>query len=418
MRTKQPNRRQDWKRHIVLYAFWGSCILSVLILNTKILYAGIYAILLVPLFALFFIFPFLLTLLNLFFLICPKTEGASVTAEGCTVIVGVISSGILLNACDIQFFADWNQVLYNNQLHSPIATQNYPTVIALSLAGIAGYLILTFAKIERMPPLAIVASIAGMYLGVLECALWIVQIFPYETLKEGGVPIAEFYLCLFPFNCILIAAKTIRIKIRQWNAIGKGAHKTYEKRYLNTLNRILSRAGCWPIYAFLLFWPLFGLFICILALFGQRPDAYIKAFTETADWNLSTKIPPQNIFYDEHYLCTVAAGGHRKIVKPLRKGMRHGHEVIVNRQLCIANAFEQILEERLPRIHRRIRHFYDTYGFPVARLIRARWIADCIYFLMKPLEWFFLIVLYFCDVNPENRIAVQYLPFKASFPSK
>ncbi|WP_343073709.1 DUF6688 family protein [Clostridium sp. YIM B02555] len=29
---------------------------------------------------------------------------------------------------------------------------------------------------------------------------------------------------------------------------------------------------------------------------------------------------------------------------------------------------------------------------------------------MKPLEWLFLIVLYFCDVNPENRIAVQYLP--------
>ncbi|WP_341274143.1 DUF6688 family protein [Clostridium saccharoperbutylacetonicum] len=31
---------------------------------------------------------------------------------------------------------------------------------------------------------------------------------------------------------------------------------------------------------------------------------------------------------------------------------------------------------------------------------------------MKPLEWIFLIVLYFCDVNPENRIAVQYLPKK------
>ena len=29
---------------------------------------------------------------------------------------------------------------------------------------------------------------------------------------------------------------------------------------------------------------------------------------------------------------------------------------------------------------------------------------------MKPLEWFFLAVLYAVDVKPENRIAVQYLP--------
>ena len=28
---------------------------------------------------------------------------------------------------------------------------------------------------------------------------------------------------------------------------------------------------------------------------------------------------------------------------------------------------------------------------------------------MKPAEWFFLLVLYFFDANPENRIAIQYL---------
>jgi len=52
----------------------------------------------------------------------------------------------------------------------------------------------------------------------------------------------------------------------------------------------------------------------------------------------------------------------------------------------------------------------DSYGFPVARLIHSPYTADMIYFMMKPLEWIFLIVLYFCDVNPENRIAMQYLP--------
>ena len=106
---------------------------------------------------------------------------------------------------------------------------------------------------------------------------------------------------------------------------------------------------------------------------------------------------------------TVAAGGHRKVVKPVRKGIRHGHEVIVNRQLCIANAFEQILEEKTPRFHKLVRGVYDRYGFPVARLIKSKWIADIIYIMMKPLEWIFLAVIYMSDVHPENRIETQYM---------
>ena len=65
-------------------------------------------------------------------------------------------------------------------------------------------------------------------------------------------------------------------------------------------------------------------------------------------------------------------------------------------------------KEKTPRAHRLIRRFYDKYGFPVAKLIRHKWSADIVYFLMKPLEWIFLIVLYSTDVHPENRIAVQY----------
>ena len=143
-------------------------------------------------------------------------------------------------------------------------------------------------------------------------------------------------------------------------------------------------------------------------LFGQAPDSVIKAWTETSGWRLSMKEAPPNVYYDEHYLCTVAAGGHRKIVKPIRKGIRHGHEVIVNRQLCIANAFEQILEEKMPHFHREVRNFYDRYGFPVAKLIKSKWVADFIYLIMKPLEWVFVMVIYMTDVHPENRIALQY----------
>ena len=97
------------------------------------------------------------------------------------------------------------------------------------------------------------------------------------------------------------------------------------------------------------------------------------------------------------------------MVKPIRRGVRHGHIVIVNRQLCVANAFEQLLEERTPRLHRVLRAFYDRYGFPIARLIRSKWAADFVYFLMKPLEWLFVAFLYLTEVHPENRIAVQYM---------
>nr|WP_110928210.1 DUF6688 family protein [Bacillus massiliglaciei] len=54
------------------------------------------------------------------------------------------------------------------------------------------------------------------------------------------------------------------------------------------------------------------------------------------------------------------------------------------------------------------RQSYDRYGYPISRHIRTEWSADAVYLLMKPLEWFFLIVLYTIDKKPENRIHIQY----------
>lgn len=145
-------------------------------------------------------------------------------------------------------------------------------------------------------------------------------------------------------------------------------------------------------------------------LFGQSPDILIKAWTETAEWRLSGRTAPPNLYYDEHYLCTVAAGGHENVVKPIRMGERHGRRVVVNRQLEIANAFEQVIEEKTPHLHRIVRYIYDRYGFPIARLIRTKAACDVVYVIMKPLEWLFLCVIYLTDARPEDRIAVQYMP--------
>jgi len=143
-------------------------------------------------------------------------------------------------------------------------------------------------------------------------------------------------------------------------------------------------------------------------LFGQYPDSMIKVFTDTTTWTLSQKSHPPFLDHQGHYLCTVAACGSPRIVKPQRIGSRHGHPIIVNRQLSVANAFESILETRSPKIHRFIRRNYDKYGYPLSKKITGRFGSNLTYLIMKPLEWLFLLVIYLFSTKPEELISRQY----------
>ena len=302
--------------------------------------------------------------------------------------------------------ADWSVQLKNLEMHTPIFSEAAPTIIFIFVIGIAGYLYLRVRPLKKIPPLMAIISMSAMYLWVIEVLVFTVQVFKGDL---SGDNLLDVYLLVYPVCIICIVARTVISKVYEWQEYEMERAKIQSNPLLNFADKILSNSKLWPIYAIVFMFPLLGIIIGILLLFGQAPDSVIKAWTETADWTLSLKEAPQNIEYDEHYLCTVAAGGHKKIVKPVRKGIRHGHEVIVNRQLCIANAFEQILEEKTPRFHKLVRGVYDRYGFPVARLIKSKWIADIIYIMMKPLEWIFLMVIYMSDVHPENRIAAQYM---------
>ena len=311
-----------------------------------------------------------------------------------TFCVGSVYSWLYLGIVRNVTTADYTETLYNAQVRTPIANAHLLTVIVLMMLGILGWLVLNFIPLRRLPPLIVVTGMALMYMGCGIGVLFAVQAW-------------DPVLSVLPFNLILMTARTVRMMIYEWNSLNKQI-RVYKSAFMNQCCRILHNAALWPLLAFVLMWPLFGIVVAILTLFGQQPDAVIKAWTETSDWKISQYTSPQNIYYDEHYLCTVAAGGHEKVVKPKRLGVRHGHQVVVNRQLCVANAFEQILEERTPAFHRVVRKFYDRYGFPVARLIRSRYAADAEYILMKPLEWLFLFVIYSTDTAPEDRIAIQY----------
>ncbi|WP_437849886.1 DUF6688 family protein [Sorangium sp. So ce363] len=153
---------------------------------------------------------------------------------------------------------------------------------------------------------------------------------------------------------------------------------------------------------------LLGVHAVLHAAWLGHPAAALQVFTRTCGYTLS-QLPIVKLPGDCHYLCTVAARGHAWLVRPIRLGRRGGTPILVNRQLAIANAFEDLLHERWPRFGRAARQLYDRMGLPVSRYIGAAWAADVIYLAMKPLEWAFYLTLLLLDPRaPEERIDRMY----------
>ncbi|MBS0751354.1 DUF6688 domain-containing protein [Streptococcus suis] len=321
--------------------------------------------------------------------------------DGLIFFLGTGLSWLALEMAQV-VYVDWPETLVNNQIHSPMQTEAWSGQFFLLLLGVLAYLVLNIFQTKLLPPLLTVLLISCLYPSFVFAVLWTIQL---SSLIETDF-FTYCYLCLVPFNICLIYSRTILQTIQLWQAeLAKQSNPRFPR-----LSALLQKSLSLPIWLLFFSLPYLAVLGSYLILFGQKPDQLLQMWTETSDWALSEKISPPNAFYDEHYLCTVGAAGPRKLVKPIRMGERHGHRVVVNRQLQIANAFEQILEERCPRLHRCVRSNYDRYGYPISKHIRKAWQADLIYLIMKPAEWLFLIVIYLHDRQPENRIAVQYLP--------
>ncbi len=372
------------------------------------------------------ILPFMLTIKNIFEMF-PKKKELSKKAKRFRLITDMTIMILGLTLTIVLFTYTNNFVDYDHQftihsgssdingnmpLHSAIATWTIPSILTLTIISVIAYMILRLFKDYDLPPLLNVICMSGMYIGIILSIAWLVQI---TNIIIQNSMILQFYLLIFPFNYILCSAKLIVDKVKNYEVNNK---KEYKNKILNKLNNLLKNSQSWPIYALILIFPILGIIISILTLFGQQPDAIIQAFTQTSDWAFSLKEAPHTIILPSeggHYLCTVSLKGHKKIVKPIRYGIRRNQRIVVNRQLCVANAFEDLIQEKTPKIHKIIRNFYDKYGYPLSKHINNAFTADIIYILMKPLEYIFLAVLYLFDKKPENRIAVQYLPnFKMS----
>ncbi len=357
-----------------------------------------------PLFGL----PWVLTIINTINLISKEKIKENVV-DFLIIALGIIFTILLYcynsyEDYNIQLRISYGQIGGTGFYHAPIAWNSMPTIIVLAIISIVSYIIVRINKLD-LPPLIIVVCMSGMIIGIMLSLVWMIQI--SKNLQE----FLNIYYLLFPINYIICVIRICKEVIYEYDNIQK-ERKQYNNKILDICSKILSDSSTWPGIAIIITIPMLIIIITILTLCGQRPDELIRAFTETSDWKLSTKISPPPIEYDAHYLCTVSLRGHKELVKPLRYGIRKNNRIVVNRQLCVANAFEDYIQEKLPKTHHFIRYVYDKYGYPLSKHIKTAKAADITYILMKPLEYFFVIFLYLFDKKPENRIAVQYLPNK------
>lgn len=352
--------------------------------------------------------PMILTVLNIVLLFREKSfKRKTVNVIDILIFFLGISYTVLLAL--VTEFHEWSEQLYfiggsekytAGGTYTPVSFEYFPTFIFLCVISVAAHLLLRFLS-KRLSPIIASVCYGGIFLGLCLTVMLTIQ-FSCDITNGGTI-----LFLLFPYNYVLCSIRLIRNTVFKYTE--KIANTSYDNKILRMCKAFLSKSSAFITVSFFTAIPLLIVVIIILTLFGQQPDSAIKMFTETAEWTLSQKIPPPRLDYDGHYLCTVAACGDEKVVKPLRAGKRNNQLIIVNRQILVANAFEDLIAEKTPKLHKIIRKSYDKFGLPISRHIVTKRRSNIVYYIMKPLEWFFVLVLYTFDTNPENRIHIQYL---------
>lgn len=263
-------------------------------------------------------------------------------------------------------------------------------------------------KGRKLPPLTLVLMLVFLMIGLVINALVLVQVSFHDTTSidmykgNDGTFLFIFTPLLSLLIGILLLLKVIRAEQNS------ARDRIFKNAFLQKCNSYLAERYNETTWALILLLPVFIATTLILILFGQDYNSLVKVFTDTTTWTFSQKMHPPVLEHRGHYLCTVAAKGNPRLVKPVKIGRRHGKPIIVNRQLQIANAFEELIQDLSPGCHQFIRRNYDKYGFNLSLKINTERASNITYLLMRPLEWFFLVFLYLFCVQPEEKIKKQY----------
>jgi hypothetical protein len=301
-----------------------------------------------------------------------------------------------------------------DEAYTPISNKHGLTLIVyFALSAWALFKLKT--KGANHPPLMLIIIYTFSLVGIVLSGAVAIQIFGI-SIERSPLPVHEgffitviwliFVICNFPVLYIILSLKLMTKAILSKDR--KIFSKQHKNKILNFFSRSLEKAYLQPAWALVLLAPILLFVTSILMLFGQEADALSKAFTDTSDYYFSQKSHPPYLDHKGHYLCTVAVCGSPWIVKPLRLGRRHGREIVVNRQLLVANAFEELIQTGSPRLHKFIRGAYDQYGYPLSKHITSPARSNVIYLIMKPLEYFFVVILYLFVEKPEQKISQQY----------
>jgi hypothetical protein len=287
------------------------------------------------------------------------------------------------------------------------------SIIVLVSLCLAAYFYSMFRR-SISPPLVEVTINCLLLAGVILNVFIAIQVGDWQEWLLGNVPV------IMALILTLVKNHRLALAVIEDMEVGScGRERGDEKGDGNGTLELFCRGVLYlrPLYKFpillILCLPILVVLAGLLLLFGQKPDSFIRVFTDTYKHGLSQwDHQCEGVICGGHFLCTIAAKGHGRVVRPIRSGVRGGRKIVCNRQLLVSNAFEELLEQRLPALHRPIRKLYNRVGRQIHRhyeWFNHKWVSDSIYIPMKPLEWFFLLVLYTFDRRPEDRIAQQYL---------
>ncbi len=290
--------------------------------------------------------------------------------------------------------------------YSPISNDYLPLMGVLLLIYLMSLLI-NWKYGKSLPPLSFVILNSIILLGNLINILLILQFSKHDISTLGNYCRSSTGLLLYAPIGGLVVSGLLSIKLFK-ESFEELKEIEYKNTLLNNINTYLYYTEILPVWVFLFVLPISILLLFVLVLFGQTPDSLSKIFTDTTTWRFSQQTHPPILDHHGHYLCTVAARGNPEVVKPIHIGVRRGKAIIVNRQLQIANAFEEMVESFAPRLHKIIRGVYDKYGYNLSTKINDERSSNIIYYLMKPLEYFFLFCLYLFWCKPEELIKKQY----------
>ena len=326
--------------------------------------------------------------------------------------MAVLWGGLLALSFFLSEFYGYGQGPYRigrYQGFTPIAPEYAPLMLAILLVPSVMLFMIRGDNGRTWPPLIKVVCVLSLVVVMVYSVVFIVQLHgavmntPPIRLRTRGFAIG---MVMYPVNILLISIRVLYLYTLdelRWLETTQMARPVAQQSHKLLL---LAKHGK---LAFIVGIPLFVVLLVILAVTGQLPQVVSRPFTETSSWFLSQhQWERPGYLPGGHYLCTVAVAGDPRLLKPERIGLRHGQPIVVNRQLAVANAFEQVIMERLPRFHRWVRGVYDRHGYPLSRHITTVRRANVTYVVMKPLEWLFVLVLYTVDGEPERRIARQY----------